>query len=217
MKKSLPTLLITTLLSTASQAALYDRCNGLIYDDVLDVTWLQDANYAQTSGADADGLMTWTEARDWAANLEYGGFDDWRLSSAGDDPILGFNAPSLGIDPRSELGHMFYNNLGNLPGTPITTNVSFVDAASGDLTSFLNVQPFAYWTGDDNPVIPSLKWTFFTNLGRLGYWGEENGLPAWAVRDGDVAAAVTAVPVPGALWLFGSALLGLIGLRRQKA
>ena len=40
-------------------AALIDRGGGLIYDDVLDITWLQDANYAQTSGYDADGFMNW--------------------------------------------------------------------------------------------------------------------------------------------------------------
>jgi len=29
----------------------------MIYDDVLNITWLQDADYAQTSGYDPDGLM----------------------------------------------------------------------------------------------------------------------------------------------------------------
>ena len=34
----------------------------------------------------------------------------------------------------------------------------------------------------------------------------------WAVRSGDVSA----VPVPAAVWLFGSGLLGLIGIARKK-
>jgi len=54
------------LLSTGAQAVLIDRGGGLIYDDVLDLTWLQDANYAQTSGHDADGRMTWNNAVAWA-------------------------------------------------------------------------------------------------------------------------------------------------------
>jgi hypothetical protein len=33
-----------------------------------------------------------------------------------------------------------------------------------------------------------------------------------AVRDGDVSS----VPVPAAVWLFGSGLLGLIGIARRK-
>ncbi len=60
-------------LSTAAQAALIDRGHGLIYDDVLDVTWLQDANYAKTSGHDADGLVNWSAANSWAAGLSYDG------------------------------------------------------------------------------------------------------------------------------------------------
>ena len=63
------------VVSSSSHAALYDRGNGLIYDDGLDITWLQDANYAQTSGYDSDGTMTWSEASTWAAQLEYGGYD----------------------------------------------------------------------------------------------------------------------------------------------
>jgi hypothetical protein len=44
--------------SSITYAALWDRGGGLIYDDVLNITWLQDANYAKTSGYDADGRMT---------------------------------------------------------------------------------------------------------------------------------------------------------------
>lgn len=45
-------------LAGGAQAALWDRGNGMIYDDVLNVTWLQDANYAKTSGYHATGRMT---------------------------------------------------------------------------------------------------------------------------------------------------------------
>lgn len=41
-----------------ANATLYERGGGLIYDDFLAITWLQDANYAQTSGYDSDGKMT---------------------------------------------------------------------------------------------------------------------------------------------------------------
>jgi hypothetical protein len=66
------------LVSLSSQAGLIDRGNGMIYDDVLDVTWLQDADYAKTSGFDADGLINWNTASSWASSVVYGGFDDWR-------------------------------------------------------------------------------------------------------------------------------------------
>ena len=57
MRKSLlaNTLAALLVFTGAAQAALHDRGGGLIYDDVLNVTWLQDASYARTSGYDADG------------------------------------------------------------------------------------------------------------------------------------------------------------------
>jgi len=56
-------LLAGIALSGAAQATLIDRGGGLIYDDVLNITWLQDANYAMTSGYDADGRMNWADRR----------------------------------------------------------------------------------------------------------------------------------------------------------
>ena len=53
---------VGVLSSGLAQAALHDRGGGLLYDDILGVTWLQDANYAKTSGYDADGRMNWANA-----------------------------------------------------------------------------------------------------------------------------------------------------------
>jgi len=74
-------VIITVLLmsTTGVYAELHDRGGGLIYDDVLDITWLQDTNYAMISGYDSDGLMNWSGAMNWAAQLVYAGFNDWRL------------------------------------------------------------------------------------------------------------------------------------------
>lgn len=125
-------------MSGAAQAALNDRGGGLIYDDVLNVTWLQDANYAQTSGYDADGGMSWGNAVTWAANLSYYDsvrnvtYTDWRLPNL--NPIdgitwnnvisvegardAGFNISAPGTpyagSTASELAYMFHQNLGNL-------------------------------------------------------------------------------------------------------
>ena len=55
-------------LAGSANAALWDRGGGLVYDDVLNVTWLQDANYANTSGFDdafygydTNGALAWFE------------------------------------------------------------------------------------------------------------------------------------------------------------
>ena len=59
---------ITTsiLLANAASAGLIDRGNGMIYDDVQDITWLADANLSKTSGYDDNGYMSWREANVWA-------------------------------------------------------------------------------------------------------------------------------------------------------
>ena len=85
MKRVVIVFFIVLLFSTTGvYAELHDRGGGLIYDDVLNVTWLQDANYAHTSGYDLDGLMNRNDAFTWADNLEYGGYDNWRLPSLRD-------------------------------------------------------------------------------------------------------------------------------------
>ena len=116
MKKFLPVLPILALgeLSAgAARAELHDRGNGLIYDDVLDITWLQNA----VTGGD----KKWKDAVDWAANLEYAGFDDWRLPSmsvssgvptgTSDGPVDCSTATELACRDN-KLGYMYFHNLG---------------------------------------------------------------------------------------------------------
>jgi hypothetical protein len=116
-------LLAGIALSGAAQATLIDRGGGLIYDNVLNLTWLQDANYAQTSGYDADGLMNWADANAWAAGLIYGGYSDWRLPTVApigasfDYATSNNGTTDVGYgntSPNSEMAYMYYVNLGNL-------------------------------------------------------------------------------------------------------
>lgn len=59
-------------ISGSAGAALFDRGNGLIYDDDLNITWLQYANFAGAT-------MTWEDANTWAGDLIFQGYDNWRL------------------------------------------------------------------------------------------------------------------------------------------
>src|SRR3990172_7999677 len=112
--KPITTLLVALViglgLTVQGQATLIDRGSGLIYDDDFNITWLQDANYAQTSGFDADGRMSWNTAMTWADALTYEGFTDWRLPSALNQDGSG---PCLGYCTGSEMGHLYYTELGN--------------------------------------------------------------------------------------------------------
>jgi hypothetical protein len=104
----LMTLMLVFGLAVSAQATLIDRGGGMIYSTELNLTWLQDANYAQTSGYDADGLMTWDEAMTWAANLSYGGYTDWRLPTY-DPPYQRCDASKL-----NEMAYLLYIELDNL-------------------------------------------------------------------------------------------------------
>ena len=92
MKKSrlLGAVCACVSISTATNAALVTRLSGqAVYDTDLDITWLSDANYAETSGFDCDGLMVWNNAISWIRIFQFGGHDDWRLPEIPTSPICG--------------------------------------------------------------------------------------------------------------------------------
>ncbi len=211
------------MVSISVNAALINRGGGMIYDDVLDVTWLQDANYMQTSGYDLDGFGNHNAVSTWAANLEFRGYSDWRLPSikprsggAVYDWSFSFNGASdrgfNNSSQLSELGYMFYQNLGNVsyfssagvgpqPGSD-SVNTSFVDGATGELFSFTNLN-LTYWAQErDNPFL-NAGWAFNFRThsgiatGEQQIHGTAAGLAGWAVRDGDSFFASPPPPSSG--------------------
>jgi hypothetical protein len=121
--------------SVIAHATLWDRGDGLIYDDELNITWLQDANLAATStfgvGGITDGKMTWETANAWVAAMNaanYLGYNDWRLAEI--LPVNGssynYNFSFIGLtdygwnvsapgsayagSTGSEMAYVYYNN-----------------------------------------------------------------------------------------------------------
>ncbi len=235
MKNLLLLALMGFSLTSTAQASLVARVGGMVYDDVNNITWASDANLFQTQAASnpnlvseiiaanggvvhdtpnaydngtytlttadfdtANGAMTWWGAQAWANNLSLGGYTDWALPTT--VPALsGYNQTG------SQMGDLFYNQLGGVQNTSISTT------HNANYNLFSNVQSYLYWSSSEYAPDPNYAWDFGTGGGYQDFSGKYNQFYAWAVRPGDVAA----VPVPGAFWLFGSVMVGLMGLKRR--
>jgi len=241
----------------AVTAALVDRGGGMVYDSVLKVTWLQDWNlaglhcneeewhpYCDDPSLPPDGWspqmrgqMTWYEAKTWAKNLVYGGFDDWRLPRMRDTgppgcdlnfaggTDCGTNVQTMtGAKVYSEMAHLWYETLGNLAVCDPVQSTS-EDCARQEGWGLLNVGPFQnmqtdtgelfrrnsrYWTGVpyNAPSFRPASWFF-----ELSY-----GYQDWEIRPAmyHAVAVRSDVSEPNSVMLAMLAL-GLAAVARRKA
>mgnify|MGYP003573512419 CR=1 FL=1 len=211
---------VFSICAIPSHAALVDNGGGLIYDTVLDITW------AQTG---PDGGLTWPDAKSYAAGLTLGGVSGWRLPyasvAAGPGGLVPIGTPvdcstASEADCRdNEMGYMFYQNLGGTLGTSIDEP----NGGNDNRDLFPGLLPnnvVSFWNDQDIETNGAATWVFdFANDGsNVAIAGSNDSqlksqsMGAWAVHDGNVSP----VPVPAAVWLFGSGLLGLIGMARRK-
>ncbi|MEO8225598.1 MAG: hypothetical protein ABI661_12410, partial [Gammaproteobacteria bacterium] len=100
--------LVLGLSCLSANASLISRAGGqAYYDDVLDITWLTDANAGAGTSYDdgpsaTDGRMTWASAQGWVASLNAGpgylGATDWRLPTVTDTAAPGCDYAYTGTD-----------------------------------------------------------------------------------------------------------------------
>ena len=192
------TATVLTFFAPSAEAALIDLGNGLIYDTTQNLTWLQDAMHARTTGYDTDGRMTFDGAVSWADNLTYGGFDDWRLPR-----YEGWHSGvpcggSCGGD--SELSRMLVEL-----GWAWSTGSGQSDYHAGTFGPFVNFPENTFWLANGNHV----WWSATVDVD----WADVETSRAWAVREGNPMARV---PEPSTLLLLGFGSLVLSRLYRRR-
>jgi hypothetical protein len=191
------------------------------YDDVIDVTWLADANLAATENfgittiVAGDGTESYSTMTTWLGEMNnqnggagYLGANAWRFPFT---PTTDTNCSNVVTDPylaywgtgctESELAHLF-----NEYGITTTNEGPFSNVENDSLSTQ------SYWSSEI-PLASFVSYAFRFSTGLLLPSSQSPSYYTWAVHDGDISAAV--VPVPPALWLFGSAL-GLLGWMRRK-
>jgi hypothetical protein len=221
------TLMLSTFLFCASsQASLTSIGNGLIYDDISNVTWISDG-YAFTNNIAST------------------------TSNPTADPYTGsllgaVVTPSLGSPHTIATNDLSYQaGLGRWVGSWLAAtawadgfNYQYGSQTISDwrLPISSEAQSLITQLGTGNGAIPPFTWIppfyWTSNLtngganadvarplfGTIDNFALMNGsVPrysnVWAVASGNVAA----VPVPAAMWLFGSAMVGLVGFGRRKS
>jgi hypothetical protein len=143
----------------------------------------------------------------WVASLTIDGVTGWRLPSmdVNNNDVIADCTTATQVDCKdNEYGHLFYYGSGTVFEAGVT---------STNPNPFDNIMAGVYWSGTEYAV---------NTAGALGFNLRDGGLEsvsgkgssryAWAVHDGNVGV----VPVPAAVWLFGSAL-GLLAWIRRKA
>ncbi len=185
----------------------------LIYDSTLNVTWL---DYSATPG------NYWQNQVNWASNLvvTYNGINygngtngTWILPTTVDASTSSGFVPTQAAASSSQIATLFNTELGNSHN------------ASGN--SLSNVGPFKnlttannYWSGTqvsyDGYAGQGDAWLFNLYSGAQSPGNETlNGYTALAVLQGNIVNDANPTPIPAAAYLFGSGLLGLVGIRKK--
>jgi hypothetical protein len=195
------TVIGTGTIGSSATNGTENMVNGgyqLIYDSAQNITWL---DYTAANNR-CQNQVNW--ANNLVVNFNGQNLTGWSLPTTVDNYNYssGYNPPSN----SSQMAYLFYTDLGN------TANLD--GYALNNVGPFKNLISANYWSAMSSSD-PGFAWFFNTYYGYqytkiTGAFGF--GL---AVLPGDALDYVTPTPIPAAAYLFGSGLLGLIGIRKK--
>ncbi|NOT10785.1 MAG: hypothetical protein HOP23_02960 [Methylococcaceae bacterium] len=220
-------LLSTSLFCASSQASLVDVGNGLIYDDVSNVTWISDgfaftndiaSTTANPTANPYTGPLLGTVVTPSLGDPHTIAADDLSYQTSLSRWVGSWWAATAWAD-----GFNYQNGSQTITDWRLPTSTEALSLltqlgqGSGAIPPFTQVLPF-YWTSNlTSATNADVARPLF---GSIDNFTLMNGIiprysNVWAVAPGNVAA----VPLPAAVWLFGSALsgLGIIGRFKSKA
>lgn len=167
---------------------------------------LSASDFTRPSLSRNQGRTSWFGAKafiNYLNSINYAGSNQWAFPSQ-----LALPTASASGNPEvGQFGELFYNELGGVHNAFIP-----------DTSTFSNEKTRGYWQATEYPFAAlstpayAYSYAFNTATGDNGIETKPTQMYVWAVTPGNL----TAVPVPGALWLFGTGLFGLFGLKRQR-
>jgi hypothetical protein len=159
-----------TTLSVPPPSLVPSADGKLIYDPVANVTWLANGNLAANAAnqyglpINNQGSMDLSTARNWIIALNkhnFMGHSDWMLPTtiaSGIDPDCSISGKNPGFPDSgyncdgsgSQLGELFYDQLGGFPGDDILVSHNL------DASFFTDLQAGLYWSdGPSDPNVPN--------------------------------------------------------------
>jgi hypothetical protein len=237
LKIFVPAVLIVTGFMQSAQANLTDNGNSLVYDSVLNITWMAQNNnlfkdmtasnanlindiiaanngviYDSPSDTESGGAysLTSSDFSTYNGTMDWWGAEAWigYLNSIHYD---GFNDWSLPTTANPVSG---YNQAASEMGALYYTALGLTAGTAISTSNpyyYLFSNLAIYWSASEYSSDTTQAWYFNTLTGDQSYSIKDTQLQAFAILPGDAVV----VPVPGANWLFLSSFGFLIGMMRS--
>ena len=200
---------------------------GLVWLDYTNSgdTWANQVAWASGVGSSFNVTLNdgYTTNIDWTTGwrLPHTVNGSWVYGCEGDPDNDGLYTYTGGYSlANSEMGHLFYEELGNLGYHDI--NGSYPQSGYGlqNTGDFDNLVASWYWSGTEYAGNPDYAWFFDMYLGYQPYSDHHSGSKVTfhyglAVRSGQVSAAAP-IPEPATMLLFSTGVAGFAALKRRK-